>query len=122
MNKKVFIVEDDSFILNTVVKKFKDSGFDVFFAKDADGALNMISNILPDIILLDIIFPKGNGLDLLKQIKSDEKISKIPVIIFSNLSSENDKKTAMDYGAVDYVIKASVTPLQVVEKVKSIIL
>ncbi len=121
MNKKVLIIEDDAFILETVVKKFKDSGFNTFFAKDADEAIKSIYENMPDIVLLDIILPKGNGLELLKKIKSDEKSSKIPVIIFSNLGSENDIKTAMESGASDYIVKASVSPLQVVEKVRSII-
>lgn len=121
MNKKVLIIEDDPFILETVVKKFKDSDFSVLFAKDADEAMNVVETGSPDVILLDIILPKGNGLELLKTIKSNTSSSKIPVIIFSNLGSESDIKTAMENGASSYIVKASVSPSQVVEKVKEIL-
>lgn len=121
MNKKVLIVEDDHFILNTVSKKFRDSGFEVFVAKDADEAIKSVKSDKPEIVLLDIILPKGNGLELLKTIKSDSESSNIPVIIFSNLGSENDIKTAMDSGAVSYIVKANLTPSSVVEKVKEIL-
>jgi DNA-binding response OmpR family regulator len=119
--KNVLIIEDDKFILNTVVKKFENSEFSVDFARDIDEAVSFLEKKIPDIILLDIILPKGNGLELLKKIKGDSRTASIPVIVFSNLSSDENIKTAKEYGAVQYIIKANVSPLEVVNKVKEIL-
>jgi DNA-binding response OmpR family regulator len=119
--KNVLIIEDDKFILNTVVKKFENSEFSVDFARDIDEAVSFLEKKIPDIIPLDIILPKGNGLELLKKIKGDSRTASIPVIVFSNLSSDENIKTAKEYGAVQYIIKANVSPLEVVNKVKEIL-
>lgn len=119
MEKKVLIVEDDSFILTTVSRKFGDSGFTPLFAKNVEDARTLLTTTIPDCILLDIILPGESGLELLKYVKADQKLLHIPVIIFSNLGSDDEIKTALSLGAQDYIIKANLTPDKVVEKIKN---
>jgi PleD family two-component response regulator len=121
IDKKVLVVEDDSFILDTIVRKFNSSGFSVSFAKNADEAKTSIKEKSPDIVLLDIIFPQGNGLDFLAELKKDDITKDIPVVIFSNLSSEREVNKAKELGAVDFIVKATISPGQVVMKVKEIL-
>lgn len=121
MKKEVLVIEDDLFILDTIALKLKNSGFTIASAKNADEAEAALSKNKPDIVLLDIILPQVNGLEILKRIKSDPIKKSIPVIIFSNLGSDKDKKDAMDLGAAEYMVKADFTPSQVVEKVKQML-
>ena len=81
----------------------------------------MISENIPDIILLDIVLPGIDGFEILKRIKSDPKIQKIPVIMLSNLgqSENNDKSEGM--GAVKFLVKAAVTLDEIIEEIKAVI-
>ena len=74
---------------------------------------------MPDIILLDLMLPKMNGFDFLSETKTRKLI--VPVVILSNLGSKEDIDMALSLGAVDFIVKASVTPKQIVEKVQDIL-
>lgn len=117
---KVLLVEDDAFLREICSKKLVKEGFTVYEALDGEMALNGYVEIKPDIILLDIILPAIDGFQILHQIRSnaDASISKIPVIMLSNLGQDDDIKKAMEMGANDYLVKAHFTTEEIVGKIK----
>ena len=121
MNKKILVVDDDPFILRTIALKFQKNDYEVFVAKNAEEAETVLASSVPDIVLLDIILPKVNGLEILKKIKSNPEKKMIPVVIFSNLGSNQEIKTALDLGATKYIVKADLTPDLVVEEINKLL-
>lgn len=119
-NKKplILLAEDDVTLSNMFYTYLTEEGFDVVKATDGEEALNLISETKPSIILLDLMMPKVSGYDVLAAVKKDAVLSKIPVLVFSNLGQQEDVKKAQELGAQDYLIKAELTPDQVVEKIK----
>jgi DNA-binding response OmpR family regulator len=118
--KKVLVVEDDEDTQKIYQQAFTQAGFQTIPAFDAESALPLALNQLPDLIVLDIMLPgKLNGFDVLEQIKKSEETAKIPVLVLTNLESE--KKVAMDIGAADYFIKANTSINDVVERAKQLV-
>ena len=117
-NKKIIlIVEDDVFIRDIYQVKFSQEGFEVLSAEDGIKALDILKEKVPDIILLDILMPYMNGLEVLKKIKSNEALKNIPVIMLSNISEKDKVDEITEYGVTDYLIKSHFTPSEVVQKV-----
>lgn len=119
--KKIMIVEDDVFIRDIYQVKFSQEGFDVITAEDGVKALEMLKDVTPDIILLDIIMPYMNGMEVLKKIKSDDKLKNIPVIMLTNISEKEKVDEGMNLGIADYLIKSHFTPSEVLAKVNSLL-
>ena len=121
MNKTILIVDDDPFILKTIALKFQKSDYEVSVAKNAEEAEEVLASSVPNVVLLDIILPGVNGLEILKKIKSNPKTKEVPVVIFSNLGSNQEIKEAMDLGATKYIVKANLTPDLVVEEINKLL-
>lgn len=115
---KILIVEDDAMIMEMYSMRLKEDGYEVFQAVDGAEGVKLAHENAPDIILLDIILPKLDGFSVLAKIKADDKAKNAPVIILTNLGQESDVKKGQELGAVDYMVKASMTPTQVLEKIK----
>lgn len=119
--KKVFIVDDDSFLLEMYVSKFKEKGFQVTEASGSIDALNKLKEgATPDVILLDIVIPAMDGFELLSLIKSENLAPQAKIIVLSNLGQATDVQRGRDLGANGYIIKASSTPSEVVVKVLAV--
>ncbi|MFA6307124.1 MAG: response regulator [Patescibacteria group bacterium] len=116
--KKILVVEDDSMISSMYRTKFTADGFDVFIADNGVIGLELAKKEKPDIVMLDVILPQLDGFSVLDQIKKDEATKNIPVIMLTNLGTEEDKQKGEAMGALDYLVKASLTPGQVSEKIK----
>lgn len=123
MDKKIklLIIEDDLFLLNMYASKFELEGFDVVLAEDGEKGWKTTIKEIPDIILLDIMMPKMNGFEVLEKLKSDDRVSRIPVILLTNLSQKDEIERAMNLGAADFLIKAHFRPSEVVEKIKKLL-
>lgn len=119
--KKIMIVEDDYFVLDIYNMKFAQEGFKVIGAKDGVEALKKLKeeSLTPDLILLDILMPYINGLEVLAEIRKIERLKEVPIILLSNLSQKADIETGMKLGASGYIIKSHFTPSEVLEKIKS---
>jgi len=115
---KLFIVEDEEILIKVLREKFEEEKFTVKLAIEGGSAVSLIKNFKPDLILLDIILPKKDGLQILKELKSDPELSSIPVIVLSNLGEDDKIKTALKLGAVDYLVKTQHPINEIVEKVK----
>lgn len=121
MEKKLLIVEDDEMIASMYRTKLEQEGFKVLIANDGALGLSMAASQNPDLVLLDIIMPQLDGFTVLRELKSSAKTKKIPVIMLTNLGTDEDKKKGNELGAVDYLVKAGLTPAQVAEAVKKYI-
>jgi len=113
--RKVLIVEDEKVLLNVLKDKLTDDGWDVDTAMDGVKAISRIKKDTYDLILLDIMLPKKNGFEVLTFIKKELALD-IPVIVLSNLGSDEDIKKAIGLGATDYFVKAQHPIGEIVEK------
>jgi len=116
--KKILLIEDDKFLRELIVKKLVKEGFIVLEANDGEEGLIKISQEKPDLVLLDLILPGVDGFELLQKAQEDPFIKNVPIIVLSNLGQKEDIDRCMKSGAVDYLIKAHLTPVEIVEKVK----
>ena len=121
MPDNILLVEDDKFLRDLMKQKLIKVGYNVLVAVDGEEGLKMAESEKYDIVLLDLILPGINGFEVLRGIKSNPKISSIPVIVLSNLGQKEDVERAMKLGAVDFMIKAHFTPQEIVDKIKSVI-
>lgn len=119
--KKILIVEDDPSISLMYQKAFTFEGFEVTTSFDGAGVYEQVVANPPSIILLDIILPTVNGLQVLGKLKADPATQNIPVIMLSNLDSMKEIDEAIALGAVKYITKGNYEPVQVVELVKKIL-
>jgi DNA-binding response OmpR family regulator len=118
---KVMLVEDDPFIRDIYQVKFSQEGFEVIVVDNGIKALKKLEQIIPNIILLDIIMPYMDGLETLKNIKSNEDWKKIPIIMLTNISEKEKISESEKYGVSNYLIKSHFTPSEVVDKVKNLL-
>jgi len=118
--KKILIVDDDKFLLDIYSLKFVAGGYEVDTAFGGEEAIKKLKENKPSVLLLDIIMPVMDGIEVLGKIR-DEKLSGFKTIILSNQSGQADVDKAMDLGVDGYIIKASSTPSEVLAKVNSIV-
>lgn len=115
---KILIVEDDPFLLKMYTKKLQVEGFEVEVAKDGEEGLAKLKSFLPDLVLMDVMLPKLNGIEALERAKLDPQTKNIPIVVISNLSTSTDTETALKKGAVGYLVKSDNTPSQIIEKIR----
>ncbi len=121
MLKKILIVDDDTFLLDMYSLKFVKSNFDVSTALGPEVALEKLrQGFEPDIILLDIMMPVMDGFELLENIKKEKLASSSIFIFLSNRGQKSDIDRANELGASGYIVKASSTPSEVIDKVVKI--
>jgi adenylate cyclase len=105
MPNKILIVDDEPFNLDLLEQELEDQGYVIERANDGAEALEKVPSFEPDVILLDYMMPKMNGLEVLKHLREDEKHKGIPVILLTAKATQEDKVRGLDGGADDYVIK-----------------
>lgn len=116
---KILLIEDEEMLANMYEVKFSNEGFNLLKAIDGAQGLEMARAEKPDFVLLDIIMPKMDGFSVLTAMKEDEELKNIPVLLLTNLGQDEDIKKGKELGAVGYLVKASVTPSEVVTRVKT---
>jgi two-component system alkaline phosphatase synthesis response regulator PhoP len=119
---KIVIVEDEEALARVLKEKFEGEEFEVELAMDGSVALPVIQKMRPDLVLLDLMLPKRDGIDVLKDIKADRDLENLPVIVLSNLDGDEDIKQAIALGAKDYFVKSQHPIKEVVEKVKDFLI
>lgn len=119
--KKVLIIEDESSLLELLVEKFKESGFKVNYAQSAEAGLRLALQGQPDLVLLDIILPKMDGLTMLKKLRQNSWGMSVPVIILSNLSDRKKVSEAMRMGVYDFLVKSDVKLADIVKEVREVL-
>ena len=115
---KIAIIEDDSVISQMYRMKFEADGFDVQVANNGKDGIDLVREFQPDIVLLDISMPVMNGDVALKSIRKEEWGKTVPVLVLTNLGEEEAPKDIRSLGIESYIVKADLTPRQVVARVK----
>jgi DNA-binding response OmpR family regulator len=118
---KVLIVDDEKGILKMYQERLSMEGMEVTTASNGEEGINLAKNQKPDIIMLDIIMPKFNGLDVLKNLKNDPDTKNIPVFLLTNLPAECSGDKAKELGAAGYLVKAEYEPKMLVNVIKGAI-
>jgi DNA-binding response OmpR family regulator len=116
--KKVLIIEDDQIISNVYRNKLAVEGYRAETAPDGETGLKTMRTFKPDTIVLDLMLPKMSGIDVIKQIRSEEEFAKIPVIVFSNTYLTNMIQEAWKAGATKCISKANCSPKEVLDLVR----
>lgn len=117
---KVLIVDDEDDVLKMYGEKLVAEGFEVVTADDGQDGLEKAQKEKPDVVLLDIIMPKFNGLDVLKILKSQEDTKSIPVYLLTNLPQEASGEKAKELGASGYLVKYGNEPATVAAFLKGL--
>jgi len=116
--KKILIVEDEVMLAEMYQQSFIEAGFKVIMAYSAEEGINAALKEKPDLILLDILLPRENGIGFLGKLRQNPKIASIKVVAFSNYDDPATKKEALELGVKDYLIKTNYTPKQIIEVIK----
>lgn len=120
--KKILIVDDDVFLLDMYALKFSQSVFEVTTALGPEVALEKLkSGFVPDVMILDIIMPVMDGFEFLEKVNEEKLMPNTIKILLSNRGQQSDITRGESLGAAGYIVKASNTPSEVVEKVTEII-
>lgn len=118
---KILLVEDDITLVKMYEKKFQSDGYEVLVAYDGLEGLEKATNEKPDLVVLDIMMPKMDGLAVFKKMRSQPSTFKTPVLLLTNFDQEDAVFECFKLGAVDYLIKSDVTPQEVVERVENLL-
>ena len=122
IKKNILLVDDDPLVVRMYQNKLTKDGYAVKIASNGEEALIQVMKEKPDLILLDIMMPKMNGVETLKVLKVEEKTRDIPVIILTNLGDNpEDIESAKRLGALDYLVKANITLKTLSKRVKEVI-
>ncbi|HAI62984.1 MAG: Two component transcriptional regulator, winged helix family [candidate division WWE3 bacterium GW2011_GWF2_41_45] len=115
--KKILLVEDDMDLRTVYSTVLISAGYDVQIATDGVMGLDMIKNSDWDLLLLDIVLPRADGIGILKKI-SEEKLKKGKIVVLTNLNNDSIITAAFDYGTDGYLIKSEITPGKLVDEVE----
>src|SRR5476651_1669604 len=118
---KVLIIEDDPLMSRMYQKIFTFEKYEVEVAGDGEEGLAKVLSTNPTIILLDVMMPKMNGLQVLEKLKADPATKAIPVVMLTNLAGQQDAETALSKGAVKYIVKSEHEPKEISDMVNEII-
>ncbi len=119
--KTIFLVEDDLVVIKVYAAKFLREGFGIEVAKDGLEAMKMLAAVRPDVVVLDLMMPKFNGVDVLRFIRSTPSLKDIPVIILSNAHMTPLAQEAAAIGAERSLLKSSCTPGQLIDVINDLL-
>ncbi len=118
---KILIIEDEKILAEMYKDKFEEAGHQADLVFSSEEAIGYLEKEKPDLILLDILLPKENGIFFLKKLKETKEASNIIIIAFSNYDEPRTKKEALELGAAAYLIKTQYTPKELLEEVEKIL-
>ncbi len=118
MAKKILIIEDEEIIYSLLQKKLTEEGYQISIAKDGVEGMEKMKEAKPDLVLLDIVMPRKGGFEVMEEMRGDESLKGIPIIVISNSGQPVELDRAKELGAKDWLIKTEFDPLEVLEKVK----
>lgn len=118
---KLLIIEDD-LVLQEALRDFLTAeGFEIVCALDGDEGVEKAFSEKPALILLDIVLPKKDGYEVLKEIKANEEMANVPIVLLTNLGSITDIEKALALGATTYLVKADYKLDEITQKIKTIL-
>jgi len=119
MSKRILIVDDEPDVLKLAAFRLKKWGYEIITAIDGQMGLDMIRSEKPDLVLLDLRLPNMDGTDVCRQVKNDEALKHIPIILFTATADIAVAETAKEVKADDYIVKPF-EPEQLLEKIKNV--
>ncbi|MEA1970252.1 MAG: response regulator [Thermodesulfobacteriota bacterium] len=130
MSKRVLIVDDDPDIITFVVTVLEENGYSSLIAKNGEEGMAKIVEERPDLIILDVLMPKQSGIKMYRELKGDESLEKIPVIILSGIAKRTflrSQEALTEFGSQsvpepDAYIEKPVEPEELVETIKKLII
>jgi len=120
MPKKILLIEDEENLTDLYKMRFEQEGFQIIIARDGAQGVETAIKEQPDLILVDLVMPKMDGYQVLKELRSNDKTKTIKIYVFSNLGQKEEVDKGFHNGANGYLIKSSLTPTELVETVKKI--
>lgn len=105
MSKVVVVADDNEFIRKLVIAALRPLGCEVIEAVDGDDAVRLIGELVPDLVLLDLVMPKLSGFEVLEAIRHADATAETPVVMLTTAAGESDFSEGRRHGATDYVVK-----------------
>ncbi|MCL5435810.1 MAG: response regulator [Patescibacteria group bacterium] len=118
---KILVVEDEEILLTALREELTQGGYETEGAVDGEDGLVKVKSFKPDLVLLDLVMPKMDGMQVLKKLKEDEATRDLSVVILTNLSDYERISEALSLGAKDYLVKANYSLTDLLEKVKTVL-
>lgn len=115
---KILFIEDEASLQKTVGEILEQEGFEVLSALDGEMGVNLAKSEKPDLILLDLILPKKDGFQVIKELRADQATANLKIIVLTNLGSSADVERAIELGATTYLVKADYELEEVLGKIK----
>jgi DNA-binding response OmpR family regulator len=115
---QVLLVEDDEDFADMYRLKLEADGYEVEIATDGEDGVRKALAGTPDLIFLDIRMPRVGGLEMLERVRAEPRIASVPVVILSNYGDDELRKRGYDLGALEWLIKANVTPTEVSNRIR----
>ena len=118
---KIVLAEDDKLISASLCDALKAAGYEPAPAYDGEEAVAKIKEIMPDLVLLDIMMPKLDGISVLWELKADPNTAKLPVIVLTNIGDVDTISKIVEAGATDYLLKSDQSVDEIIQKVKDVL-
>lgn len=119
--KKILVIEDDTALYNLYATELQLKGYQVSNVSDGTLAVQAVKEQNPDLILLDLVLPGRNGLDILKELRDDDDYAETKVIVLTNFGNEENVSAALELGATEYIMKYKIVPSELSEKISGIL-
>jgi DNA-binding response OmpR family regulator len=118
---KILFIEDDPLINKIYSTRLKADGHEVVTAENGEEGIKIAEQIIPDVIVLDVMMPRVDGFAVLSRFRSNEQLKLKPILMYSNLNNEEEIKRAKQMGVTEFLVKANLSPTQMVDKIKTYI-
>src|SRR5438270_3139143 len=119
-NKTILIIDDEKDLLELVRYNLEKEGYDAICAADGDTGLEIATRHKPALILLDLMMPGKDGLEVCRQLRADHRTNRVPIIMLTAKATEADRVVGLELGADDYVVKPF-SPRELVARVKAVL-
>lgn len=120
MSKRILVVDDDPFNLDLLEQELTEQGYTIQRANDGKEALQKVGDFQPDVVLLDYMMPKLNGIEVTKRLKHNERYRTLPIILLTAKGSQDDKVRGLEAGADDYIVKPFET-FELLARIRSVL-
>lgn len=118
---KAVVVDDDQHLLKSYQLKLEKEGIVATVTDDSVGAIEIIRSVRPNVVVLDVLMPSKNGWDILRELQSEDALKSIPVIMVSNVGSQDKESEAAAAGARAYLIKSDTPIIDIANKIKELV-
>ena len=120
-SKTIVIVEDDISLFNLYKTSLELKNYVIHHIAEGSPAVEFVKKHMPDLVLLDLMLPGKNGLEILEDLKAQDETKNLRVIMLTNFGNEDNVSRALELGAEDYIMKYNIVPSELADKVESVL-